>query len=155
VSSFPRATEVQTLLFDKSLFNAQGAKHWAKKHGFLYGSVDETESNFRLRQFSPTSAERGSFRTIRLRDGVQAVIAMPKVRKNPSVDVHFHRAQELVERAENMRDVLRKTALLGAAAQEAYWLMSSDDKDMRNLGTQIHDHVQEELEFIFSEYEEV
>ena len=155
MSRFPHSTEVQSLLFDKHFFNEQGAKHWAKKHGFLYGDVDETGTSFRLRQFSPRSAEKGSFRTIQLRSGVQAIVAMPKARKNPSLSVHLHRAQELFDRAEAMHDVLRKTALLGAASQEAYWLISSEDEEAREVGNEIHDRVQEELEVIFSEYEEV
>lgn len=77
----PRSTQVQTLLFDSSLFNVGQAKSWAKRHGFRYGSVDTggaRASFIRLRQIDPAQITEGSFRTIRFTDGIEAVIGMPK-----------------------------------------------------------------------------
>jgi hypothetical protein len=77
----PRSTQVQTLLFDSSLFNVGQAKSWAKRHGFRYGSVDTggaRASFIRLRQIDPAQITEGSFRTIRFTDGIEAVIGVPK-----------------------------------------------------------------------------
>ena len=73
----PIGTEIQTLIFSKEVFNQKTAKDWANKHDFKYGKVDEKENTFRLRQETPTGFKKGTFRTIELRDGVQAVIGCP------------------------------------------------------------------------------
>ena len=73
----PKGTEIQTLIFSKEVFNQKTAKDWANKHDFKYGKVDEKENTFRLRQETPTGFKKGTFRTIELRDGVQAVIGCP------------------------------------------------------------------------------
>ena len=85
----PRSTVVQTLLFDSSLFNVGQAKSWAKRHGFRFGKVDTgggRASFIRLRQVDPAEIAEGSFRTIRMTDGIEAVIGMPKrgAKRNPS-----------------------------------------------------------------------
>lgn len=77
----PRPTDVQTLLIPKSAFTVAQAKAWAKKHGFKFGSVDEggpRAGMHRLRQHDPSDYTAGTFRTISLGDGVEAVIGMPK-----------------------------------------------------------------------------
>lgn len=79
--SMPHHTEVQALLFDKSTFPVGKAKSWAKHHGFTYGRVErggERANMLRLRQHAPTDYVPGSFRTIALTDGVEAVIGLPK-----------------------------------------------------------------------------
>jgi hypothetical protein len=73
-----RATSVQTLIFDKKKFNRSQALAWAKRNGYKSSKVDETDSSFRLRQAEPTGFKKGSFRTIKLTDGVQAVIGVAK-----------------------------------------------------------------------------
>jgi hypothetical protein len=87
----PRSTVVQSLLFSSSLFNVGQAKSWAKRHGFRFGSVDTgggRASFIRLRQVDPDTITAGSFRTITLTDGIEAVIGMPKrgagKRRNPA-----------------------------------------------------------------------
>jgi hypothetical protein len=77
----PHHTEVQALLFDKATFPVGKAKSWAKHHGFKYGRVEKggTRANMlRLRQRDPSDFFPGSFRTILLTDGVEAVIGLPK-----------------------------------------------------------------------------
>lgn len=71
-------TKVQTLIFDKSKFDAKRARKWARAHGFRASKTDETEGSIRLRQASPGRFKDGSFRTISLTKGVQAVVAHPK-----------------------------------------------------------------------------
>ncbi|MGD2215139.1 MAG: hypothetical protein PVJ64_00230 [Gemmatimonadales bacterium] len=54
-------------------------------HGYRADKVDETDETFRLRQREPAEFEEGSFRTITLREGVQAVIGRLKAREAEGV----------------------------------------------------------------------
>ena len=71
-------TNVQTLIFSKGNFSESQAVAWATKHDYGADKVDETSDSFRLRQRPPAAFESGSFRTIELTEGVQAVIGKPK-----------------------------------------------------------------------------
>ena len=73
-----KATEIQTLIFDKKVFSREEAIQWAKDHDFKSSSVDETSTSFRLRQRDPGDFREGSFRTIEITTGVKAVIGVPK-----------------------------------------------------------------------------
>jgi len=75
---FSRPTNIQSLLFSKDVFTRGNAIEWAKEHGFKYGDRDEHGHNIRLRQIDPEDITRGTFRTITLTDGIQAVVAVPK-----------------------------------------------------------------------------
>jgi len=69
------ATTVQTLIFSRDVFaTADDARLWAREHGYRDDKVDETGDSWRLRQQDPDNFDDASFRTISLRDGVQAVI---------------------------------------------------------------------------------
>lgn len=99
----PRSTVVQTLLFDSSLFNVGQAKSWAKRHGFRFGKVDTgggRASFIRLRQVDPAEITEGTFRTIRMTDGIEAVIGMPKrgAKRNPGVYVRSGRGPGAVKK---------------------------------------------------------
>lgn len=72
------ATRIQSLLFDAGLFTVKAAKRWAKEHDFRRGSVDVKPETIRLRQADPALFRRGTFRTIALTGGIQAVIAVPR-----------------------------------------------------------------------------
>jgi hypothetical protein len=72
------STVVQTLIFDKKLFTIEQAKKWARDHDFIDSSVDETAESIRLRQKDPADFIDGSFRTIELTKGVNAVIGRLK-----------------------------------------------------------------------------
>jgi phage-related protein (TIGR01555 family) len=73
------ASKVQTLIFDPDEFHQGQAKAWAKAHGFKAGKIDITGSgSVRLRQRDPGDFQEGSFRTIKITTGVQAVIGRPK-----------------------------------------------------------------------------
>jgi hypothetical protein len=71
-------TKVQTLIFSKTHFTRRGAVAWARQHGYRASKVDEKPNSYRVRQHSPASFGRGSFRTIRLTDGVQAAVGCPR-----------------------------------------------------------------------------
>jgi hypothetical protein len=74
----PVGTEIQTLIFDKSMFNLREAKAWAKKNNFENAYVDGKLNTLRIRQKDPAMFTEDGFRTIQLRQGVQAVIGCPK-----------------------------------------------------------------------------
>jgi hypothetical protein len=77
--STPHHTEVQSLLFNKSAFPVGKAQSWAKHHGFAYGRVERGGGDMlRLRQRNPSDYVSGSFRTVALTDGVEAVIGRLK-----------------------------------------------------------------------------
>jgi len=78
MSRWRAATEIQSLLFDADLFTVKAAKRWAKEHDFRRGSVDVKPNTIRLRQADPALYRKNTFRTITLRSGIQAVIAVPK-----------------------------------------------------------------------------
>lgn len=77
MAKLPKKTEVQSLAFCKRLFNPSQARAWAIGHGFRYAGIDETENQLRVRQRDPSEYQTGSFRTIELRPGVQAIIGRP------------------------------------------------------------------------------
>lgn len=69
------STEVQSLALSKKRFStAVEAKRWARQHGFEAPKVDETENEWRLRQDDPSFFHPESFRSIKLRPGVRAII---------------------------------------------------------------------------------
>lgn len=70
-------TEVQSVILDDRYFDARDARGWIMRHGFKATKVDRTDNSFRFRQKEPSRFLRDSFRTIRLRPGVQAVIGCP------------------------------------------------------------------------------
>ncbi len=72
-------TRVQTVLLTKERFptRARAAK-WVRDHDFRADKIDETDNGFRFRQFPPTQCRERSFRTIRLDNGVSAVICRPR-----------------------------------------------------------------------------
>lgn len=73
----PVGTEIQTLIFEKPTWDIPFAKHWAEKHDFMYGIVDEKPNSIRIRQRDPSYFVEDSFRTIDITDGVKAVIGCP------------------------------------------------------------------------------
>lgn len=78
VPRWKASSQIQTLLFEREQFTKRKAQSWARKHGFRYDSVDLTDRYVRLRQENPEQFKPSTFRTIELRESVQAVIAVPK-----------------------------------------------------------------------------
>ena len=71
-------TKVQSLIFDKTKFDAKRARKWARVHGFHATKADETEGSIRLRQVDPERFKDGSIKTITLTKGVKATVGHPK-----------------------------------------------------------------------------
>jgi hypothetical protein len=74
----PTGTEVQTLLFSRDHFTEKEAVSWALHHDFVWKKTDVKPHTIRIRQESPSRFRVGSFRTIRLAVGIQAVIGCPR-----------------------------------------------------------------------------
>lgn len=70
-------SRIQSLLFARDLFEPKEARAWAKEHGFSARKIDTTESFHRIRQRDPDDFDPESFRTIRLTDGVKAIVGRP------------------------------------------------------------------------------
>lgn len=70
------ASDVQSLLFDRSLWTEGQARSWAKLHGYLVGRVEHTDRFWRFRQYDP---RRGRYRTIPFghATGIKAVLRWP------------------------------------------------------------------------------
>jgi hypothetical protein len=82
-------TAVQTVILSKERFETQAeATAWIRDHDFVVpdGGPDETEHSWRYRQFPPGQCQEGAldngdtFATIRLDDGVQAVVCKRSAR---------------------------------------------------------------------------
>lgn len=73
------ATTVQTLIFDSGVFDKKAAEAWLSSHGFKkMKAPDESEQSIRYRQIDPGKFQDGSFRTIKLKKGIKAVIGVLK-----------------------------------------------------------------------------
>ena len=126
------ATHIQSVLFAKSKFSKAEAAKWLKDHDFDGTSVDEKEDTLRYRQQDPGKFKRGSFRTIKLTDGVQAVIGhlksegkgekvmAVKVSKPEMVKAMYH-IQQLSALLEGMQ------SLTGSFTNEQVWEKDEND----------------------------
>lgn len=74
----PSGMQVQSLVFDAQRFTPREARSWASAHGFKAPAHERLATTLRLRQRRKTSFASGTFRTIPMRGGVQAVVALPK-----------------------------------------------------------------------------
>lgn len=75
---FPAGLEVQSLVFDSARFSPREARSWASAHSYAAPAHERMPTTIRLRQKRKTSFVEGTFRTIFLRNGVQAIVALPK-----------------------------------------------------------------------------
>jgi hypothetical protein len=85
--AFKESTEIQTILFDREKWSITAAKKWLKAHKKIVPAVDTTKEYHRFRQKPPFAFKKGTFRTIHLgakNKGIKAVVAVPRVQKNPS-----------------------------------------------------------------------
>jgi len=68
-----KSSGIQSVRFRKDMFNKQQAISWAKSHGFKYNDVEETQNQWRLRQFPPGECLRSGGMK-HLDDGISAYI---------------------------------------------------------------------------------
>ena len=73
----PVGTQVQSVILSQQFFSLREAESWIRRNGFHISKIDESQNFWRFRQQPPTRFEKESFRTIRLRPGVEAVIGCP------------------------------------------------------------------------------
>lgn len=77
-------SEIQALLFDREHFNGHDARRWIKEHEFIAPKCHPTKNYLRYRQADPGDFKKDSFRTVALVEGIKAIVAIPKLRRNPS-----------------------------------------------------------------------
>jgi hypothetical protein len=93
---FKKATEVQSVIFDRSKWNVKDAKAWLKKHKKKAPAADTTADYHRFRQAPPGHFQKSTFRTIPLgakAKGIKAVIAVPAARNPESRHTSFYSRQ--------------------------------------------------------------
>lgn len=70
-------TTIQSLVFENDHYSRTRAKNWAKKNGFKFDKIDETENTYRIRQSPPSKFKKDTFRTIEITYGIKAITACP------------------------------------------------------------------------------
>jgi len=79
-------TIVQTLILDRKKFKTpKVAAQWVTDNKFNASKIDVTDTSYRFRQIDPSRFKPSSFRTIKLTDGVSAVIGLLKEEKAKTV----------------------------------------------------------------------
>ena len=73
----PGGTQVQSVILSQQFFSLREAEDWILSHGFRVSKIDESRNFWRFRQQPPTWFKKGTFRTIRLRPGVEAIVGCP------------------------------------------------------------------------------
>jgi hypothetical protein len=82
------STDVQSLLFEKGKWSITSASKWLRDHGYKAPKAESSGEYHRFRQHPPFQYQKGTFRTIvfgAARNGIKAVIAVPRKSKNPTV----------------------------------------------------------------------
>ncbi len=98
VEAKPDKTTIQSLVLSKDVFKTESAaKKWVTDNDFKAGTPDETENSWRFRQFNPDQCKEGSFKTIKLTDGVQAVICHKKEAEAPAPEPERPKSTLVVE----------------------------------------------------------
>ncbi len=70
--------QAQTYIFSKEQFTRAEAIAWAKRNNKWKGTIRETDTSYRIRQINPDHFQKGTYNTINITKGVQAVIGFLK-----------------------------------------------------------------------------
>jgi len=65
---------VQSIMFDRDIFDRSAASKYLREHGLIGDKVDETKNNIRYRQFEATHGKSHRFRTVMVEPGVKVVL---------------------------------------------------------------------------------
>lgn len=87
MARFKKPTDVQSILFDKNKWTPSTAGVWLKAQGYKVPKAESGGEYHRFRQRPPFLYQAGTFRTIDFgaaRNGIKAVIGVPRAKKNPS-----------------------------------------------------------------------
>jgi len=77
---FSKSTEIQSVIVKrKKGLTKKGARSLIVNAGFDFMKIDVTPNTYRFRQKSPSLFDKESFRTIKLKKGLSAVIGVPKI----------------------------------------------------------------------------
>lgn len=69
------ALKIQSIIFDRELWDYLEAKAWLKKHKYKFSDVDRTRYHYRFRQIDPKKIVKSSWATLKFgKDlGIKAV----------------------------------------------------------------------------------
>ena len=67
---------IQSILFNKRLWNLKDARRWLRQHKFKSRKGDENKTILRFRQVTPNKKYR--YRTITLTKGIKAIVIVNK-----------------------------------------------------------------------------
>ena len=144
-----RPLSVQSLLFDKRVFDLDYATAWASSHGYSDKHVEETKGYYRIRQYSPSRGTKSRYRTINFgeRTGIKAVVTVKKprkaaVRKAPARICINPRLRKVVQygdvqvyrNAEYDEWIVKPYA----GAPERQWYFTNDREDAYATAREIH-----------------
>jgi hypothetical protein len=142
INSIRATTEIQSLHFKKEHFTRDEAVQWAKDHGFVADSVDETENEWRLRQFDPNLCDKDTFGTKEITTGVLAVFCQKKSQAAKSVGMEnavitFEKLDEnneaihMEERAVRVNEKgvshAKRLIFAGKVDRDSDWSFTADD----------------------------
>jgi len=80
-----KASDIQSVRFNKNNFNKNQAISWAKSHDFKYDNVEETTNQWRLRQFPPEKCIK-SGGMIHLEEGVSGYVCPTSEKINKLIE---------------------------------------------------------------------
>lgn len=69
-------TEIQSLLFARSMWTRVTAREWARSHGFKHGQVLVTTNHFRFRQSEPADFRAFRTKVLSAKKGIKAIIGI-------------------------------------------------------------------------------
>lgn len=96
----PVGTQIQSLLFLKKQFTKRETTEWLKKHDFSNTTdLDETESFYRARQEQPEHFTVEGFRTIKIADGIKAIIGCPVMEQGGKVELTHKKIKKQMKKA--------------------------------------------------------
>lgn len=72
-----QTTRVQSVIMDKEKFTKREAIRWAKKHK-LKSEADEGVTVWRFRQHEPSEFQKGTFKSKKIKPGINLLLAKPK-----------------------------------------------------------------------------
>lgn len=158
------ATEIQTILFSRDDFTVNSAKKWLRENDFKAVKVDTTANYHRFRQKDPKKFKNDSFRTIKIADGIKAVIGIPMATKRNvfrNSTVRMESDLAMVAAEEDIPRTTRKGSMKkvfgtplgevnaqgnpihipktkrGRPSNNSYWILDTYDSQKKKIATHI------------------
>jgi hypothetical protein len=112
---FINPSEVQSILFDREIWDVKEAQRWLKEHGYKYKSYEITENYYRFKQRSPRHYKRFRILEFGKDTGIKAVIGFknPDLTFNPDDSIKLETMkrfpiEELEKRIKEIEELIQK-----------------------------------------------